>query len=47
MSAVLICKNKHVETIKIKINVKAKNHEGIQKNLFELPDRTVEIKKMR
>ena len=36
-----------LQTIKIKINVKAMNHEGIHKNLFELPDRRMEIKKMR
>ena len=36
-----------LRTIKIKINVKAMNHEGIHKNLFELPDRRMEIKKMR
>ena len=34
-------------TIKIKINVKATNHEGIHKNLFELTDRRVEIEKIR
>ena len=45
-SAVLIYKNKSLQTIKMKINVKAKNYEGIHKNLFELPDRRVAIKKM-
>ena len=36
-----------LRTIKIKINVKAMNHEGIHKNLFELPDRRMDIKKIR
>ena len=40
-------KNKNFRTIKVKINVKDTNHEGIHKSLFELPDRRVEIKKMR
>ena len=30
----------------MKISVKATIHEGINKNLFDLPDRRVEIKKM-
>ena len=33
--------------MKIKVNVEATNQEGIHKNPFELPDRRVEIKKMR
>ena len=33
--AMRICKNKKFPTIKLKINVKVTNHEGIQKNLFE------------
>ena len=41
-----IYKNKNFRTIKIKIKVKATNHKGIHKSLFELPDRRVEIKKM-
>ena len=41
-----IYKNKNFWTIEIKINVKATNHEGIFKNLFELPDRRAEIKKI-
>ena len=38
--------NKNFQIIKIKINVKATNHDGIHKSLFELPDKRVEIKKM-
>ena len=36
-----------LRTFKIKIKVKATNHKGIRRNLFELPDRIVEIEKMR
>ena len=42
-----IYKDENFRTIKIKINVKVMNYEGIHKNLFELPDRRMEIKKMR
>ena len=41
-----IYKNKNLRIVKIKINVKATNQEGIYKNLFELPDKKVEIKRM-
>ena len=41
-----IFKNKSFRLIKMKISVKATNHEGINKNLFDLLDRRVEIKKM-
>ena len=41
-----IQKNKNFRTIKIKITVKATNHKDIHKNLFELADRRMEIKKM-
>ena len=30
-----ICKNKNFRTVKLKINAKGANHEGIYKNLFE------------
>ena len=46
-TSVRIYKDENVRTIKIKINVKATIHEGILKNLFELPDRRMEIKMMR
>ena len=46
-TSVRIYKDENVRTIEIKINVKATIHEGILKNLFELPDRRMEIKMMR
>ena len=46
-TSVRIYKDENVRTIKIKINVKATIHKGILKNLFELPDRRMEIKMMR
>ena len=46
-TSVRIYKDENVRTIKIKIKVKATIHEGILKNLFELPDRRMEIKMMR
>ena len=46
-TSVRIYKDENVRTIKIKINVKATIHEGILKNLCELPDRRMEIKMMR
>ena len=36
----------NLRTIKLKINVKATNHKGIHKSLFELPDRRMKIKKI-
>ena len=41
-----IYKDENFWTIKMKIDVKAKNHEGIHKNLFEFPDKRMEIKKV-
>ena len=42
-----IYKDENFRTIKVKTNIKASNHEGIHKTLFELPDRRMENKKMR
>ena len=40
-------KTKTFQTIKITINVKVTNQKRNHKNLLELPDRRVEIKKIR
>ena len=39
-------KNKKTFRLVVKINVKATNQKCIHKNLFELSDRRMEIKKM-